>query len=478
MKARITLATHAALGFLCCTAGSALTSSAAQAVLPDPSAQEPPSPRVLFLTHSAGYVHGVVKRSSQGELSHAERNLVEAAQDRLRVDCTQDPGAITAKNLANYAALVFYTTGELPISDGDKQALMDWITQGGAFIGVHCATDTFYEYAPYQEMLGGVFDGHPWHEEVEMIVADPHHPATRHLGERWSLTDEIYQFRGFRRHPTRTLLHLSGAKADLDRGKRSDGDYANAWCRNWGQGRVFYTALGHRPEVWQNELFREHLIGGIEWAIRGPDYSPPAPAGAIALMADEDLGAWCHEQNGDPEWTMDRGIVSVKPGSGNLFTRRRFGDGLYHIEFSPSEHGPSVRGQARGNSGVYLLGQYELQVLDSFGLQPGLGDCGACYGVALPLVAPYRPAGRWSSYDIEFRGPRFDDKGQKTSSARITAWLNGRLIHDDIKVSSPTAGSWRAGEFPMAPLMLQDHGNPVRFRGAWVLPRVTAPESR
>ena len=152
-------------------------------------------------------------------------------------------------------------------------------------------------------------------------------------------------------------------------------------------------------------------------------------------------------------------------------SRERFGDALYHIEFSPSVHDDSVTGQGRGNSGVYLMGQYELQILDSYGLEPGMGDCGACYGVALPLVTPYRPAGEWSTYDIEFTAPRFDEDGNKTANARITAWLNGRKIHDDLEVPGPTAASWRSDEFPMGPLKLQDHGNPVRFRNAWVLPR-------
>ncbi len=428
-------------------------------------------PRVLFLTHSAGYVHGVVKRDSPETLSKAERELLEAAEGRFLVEATQDCAAITAENLERYQAVVFYTTGELPISAEDRDALIEWVAGGGAFVGIHCATDTFYEYPAYMEMIGGTFDGHPWHEPVELVVEDPEHPSTAHLSERFALTDEIYQFRNFRRYPLAGLLHLSGEKADLTKGKREDGDYVNAWCKNWGQGRVFYTALGHRPEVWEDPRFREHLLGGIGWAISGPDYSPPPPAGAVSLMPSGSAAALRHGDGRDAEWDVDGETFTVRPGSGNVFTRQEFGDGLYHLEFSPSIHPPEVTGQGRGNSGMYIMGRYELQVLDSFGLEPQLGDCGACYGVAIPEVAPYRPAGEWSTYDVEFTAPRFDAAGNKVANARLTAWLNGRLIHDDLEVPGPTAAAFRGEEAPLGPLMLQDHGNPVRFRNAWVLPR-------
>jgi hypothetical protein len=167
------------------------------------------------------------------------------------------------------------------------------------------------------------------------------------------------------------------------------------------------------------------------------------------------------------------GVLTVAPGTGNTVSRRRFGDALIHLEFSPSEHGPEVTGQARGNSGLYIHGNYELQVLDSHGLAaPGAGDCGAIYGVSAPLTPDaYRPAGEWSSYDVEFTAPRFDADGNKVANARITAWLNGRLVQDDVEVPGPTTAALYGDEMAEGPLMLQDHGNPVRYRNLWVLPR-------
>lgn len=431
--------------------------------------EESTLPRVIFLTHSAGFVHGVVKREAPEKLSLAERCLVEAAKGRFEVVPTQDCEVITPEGLKDCAAVIFYTTGELPIPD--PQFLIDWVSNGGAFVGVHSATDTFYKFPAYLDMVGGTFDGHPWHEEVRLVVEDREHPATAHLGEAWTLTDEIYAHRDFRRFPLRGLLHLDGEKTDLSKGKREDGDYVNAWCKPFGSGRVFYTGLGHDAALWKDAKFLEHLLGGVSWAISGPDWPALAPEGAKVLMKPGDASAWRHADGRACEWDEADGVFTVKRGTGNLFTRDSFGDAFIHVEFSPSVHPPEVTGQARGNSGVYVQGRYELQILDSFGLEPQMGDCGACYGIALPSCTPYREAGRWSSYDIEFTAPRFDADGKKTASARLTAWLNGRKIHDDLEVPRATTAAWRTDEEPTAPLMLQDHGCPVRYRNVWVLPR-------
>ena len=169
-------------------------------------ARSAPLPKVLFLTHSAGFVHDVVKRPSPGELALAERGLSDAAKGRYDVRCTQDCAEISAETLAGVQAVCFYTTGELPISDAGKSALMSWMQNGGAFVGLHCATDTFYQYQPYVDMIGGLFDGHPWHQAVRVRVDEPKHPATAKLPSTLELTDEIYQFKAWQRHPLAVLM--------------------------------------------------------------------------------------------------------------------------------------------------------------------------------------------------------------------------------------------------------------------------------
>lgn len=238
-------------------------------------------PRVLFLTHSAGFMHDVVRREKPELLSFAEAQLTGFGKDRIAVECTQDCGRIRASELARFDAVMFYTTGELPIPDAQRKEFIDWIRAGHAFIGVHCATDTLYQYEPYQAIIGGAFDGHPWHEKVRVNCEDTAHPATAHLGKQFEIVDEIYQFRNYERKPLSVLLSLDTTSIDASKGKRADKDYALSWTRPVEKGRLFYTALGHRPEVWEDPRFQQHLLGGIEWAVRESRKAreaAPAPA--------------------------------------------------------------------------------------------------------------------------------------------------------------------------------------------------------
>jgi hypothetical protein len=161
--------------------------------------------------------------------------------------------------------------------------------------------------------------------------------------------------------------------------------------------------------------------------------------------------------------------LHVVPGTGDHLSKIEFGDQQLHVEFMTPDM-PREVGQGKGNSGVYVQSRYEVQVLDSFGLESGMGDCAAIYGVAVPTRNACRPAERWQSYDIRFRAPRFDEAGVKVEDARMSVWHNGVRVHDDVVVPGPTAASAFGDEQPRGPLMLQDHGNPVRYRNIWVLP--------
>lgn len=455
------------LALMATTAIFPLTASAQQAS----QAHSEPS-RVLFLTHSAGFTHSVVRRAAQAKLAYAEAALIDAAEDRMTITATQDCAAITAENLTKFDAVLFYTTGELPISESGRQALLDWIRAGGAFVGSHCATDTFYEFPEYMDMIGGAFAGHPWHKEVGVRVEAPGHPAVAHLGASFKITDEIYQFRDFRRYPLRVLMTLDPDSIDdFDKGRRDDGDYALAWCREYGEGAMFYTALGHREDVWDDPRFQEHLMAGIEWAIAAPKEPLPAPSGAQVLFDGTSLDGW-KQKVGDQaaKWRIEEGDM-VSSRSGDLVTRQVFGGPfLLHLEFFIPVTPASNGWQDRGNSGVYLQGRYEVQVLDSYGLELRLGDCGAIYGKHIPVVNASRPAGQWQSYDIEFTPPEVSATGDKQASARMTVWHNGVRIHDDVEVDSPTAAGM-SGESGVGPILLQDHGHPVRYRNIWMLPR-------
>jgi type 1 glutamine amidotransferase len=224
---------------------------------------QPANKKVLYLTHSAGFKHDVVPLSMtllpQIGRTHG-----------FDVVVTRDLAFLSPQSLKSYDAVVFYTTGELPISDRDRANLLAWVKSGRGFAGIHSATDTFYQWPEYGEMIGGYFDNHPWHEEVVVKVEDRSSPATRHLSApAWTVTDEIYQFRNWDRAKRHVLLSLDTSSVDLHaKGvKRTDGDFALAWTSTTGKGRVFYTALGHRAELWQSPEYQAHLAGGIRWIL-------------------------------------------------------------------------------------------------------------------------------------------------------------------------------------------------------------------
>jgi type 1 glutamine amidotransferase len=219
--------------------------------------------KVLYLTHSAGWKHDVLPLSEQILKQLGERS------GAFEVTATQDCSLLSRDNLKQYDAVVFYTTGELPISGEQKMAFLDFIKSGKGFVGIHSATDTFYNWPEYGEMIGGYFDQHPWHQEVAVKVEDSRHLSTLHLGGSFKIKDEIYQFKNFSRDRVHVLLSLDASSVDLTLPAvhRTDKDFALAWWRNYGRGRVFYTALGHRAEVWQDERFQQHIIGALRWAM-------------------------------------------------------------------------------------------------------------------------------------------------------------------------------------------------------------------
>jgi type 1 glutamine amidotransferase len=180
------------------------------------------------------------------------------------VVCSQNSRAeITGDLLKDYDAVFFYTTGELPLSDAQKSDLLGFVKNGKGFGGSHCATDTFYKWKEYEGLIGAWFTSHPWTQKVRVIVEDQKHPATKHLGDSFFIDDEIYQYRApYSREKGHVLMKL-----DMDSvkglGKRTDSDNALAWVHSYGKGRVFYTALGHRPEVWNDPRFQDHIVGGL-----------------------------------------------------------------------------------------------------------------------------------------------------------------------------------------------------------------------
>ena len=206
-----------------------------------------------------------------------------------------------------------------------------------------------------------------------------------------------------------------------------------------------------------------------------PTLGAQPPAGATVLFDGKDLSQWMHPrkagagQTGDSvAWKLVNGAMEVARGGGDLMTKKKFTDCDLHIEFR-SPFMPGSRGQARGNSGVYMQGRYEIQVLDSYGLTGADNECGGIYQVAPPRVNMCAPPGQWQTYDITFRAPRFDANGNKTASAVVTVRHNGIIIHENLVIPGPTGGAMDNSPQEPGGLLLQDHGNPVQYRNIWLV---------
>jgi len=225
--------------------------------------------RILMVTQSAGFRHGSVTRK-ENELSPAERAITElgVSSGVFRVDCTQDVAKdFTKENLQNYDIVFFYTTGDLPIpKDVLEYFFNDWLKQKGhGFIGAHSAADTFHNYEPYWDMIGGTFDGHPWGsgETVTVTVHDQAHPLSKPWGEEFEITDEIYKFKHWQPEKVRVLMSLNMAKTKL----KAPYHVPIAWVKNYGDGKCLHMSLGHREDVWTNKTYLESMLGGINWIL-------------------------------------------------------------------------------------------------------------------------------------------------------------------------------------------------------------------
>jgi hypothetical protein len=195
------------------------------------------------------------------------------------------------------------------------------------------------------------------------------------------------------------------------------------------------------------------------------------PSDAIVLFSGKDLSQWAGEDGQPAKWKVTDGYLEVVPHSGYIHTRQSFGDCQLHVEFA--EPVPPVGDdQGRGNSGVFLMGLYEIQVLDSYQNKTYAdGEAAAVYGQFPPQVNASRPPGQWQMYDIIFHRPRFDKDGKVLRPARATVLHNGVLVQDNVELSGPTAHHERPAYKPTPdklPLSLQDHGNPVHFRNLWI----------
>jgi hypothetical protein len=264
--------------------------------------QTPPHKRLLFLTHAALYKHSSLAPAETAVTDYGKTGGFDVTtldgykQESARLDLS----FLTPEYLAQFDGLMLMTNGNLPLTEPQKRAIVDYVGNGKALIGVHCASLTLYDYPEFGEVLGGYYRRSivPTSMVGQKIgvlkVEDPSHPATRMMGGSWPVAEEFYQFgtavwdasrpaeqisqvgrlhipMAFSRDRVHVLLSLDTDKTDIsDLGPEvvKGGDYPQAWSRTFGKGRSFYTSLGHRDDIWSTDpTFRAHVTGGIRWAL-------------------------------------------------------------------------------------------------------------------------------------------------------------------------------------------------------------------
>lgn len=230
--------------------GACSSQPVSPATLPSPSSPV----RVLMVTSTRGFRHDSIPAAREVMSSLA------ASTGQFTVTATEDLPLMTRGALANYDVLFFaLTTGELPFDLDQKNAILEFVSSGKGFLGVHSATDTLYEWPEYGQLVGAYFKEHPWTQSASVIVEDEGHPATAGLGSRFTINEEFYAFRDDPRPRVHVLLRLDPASVG------ASGDYPLAWTQTYGGGRSYYNALGHFSETWRDPRFQRQILGAIQW---------------------------------------------------------------------------------------------------------------------------------------------------------------------------------------------------------------------
>ena len=427
--------------------------------------------RVLVVSTTTGFRHSSIETAQKVLKELGEKNgsftvadIVDGGpppKDKSQEGAWRDSikkamaEKMTADALKQYDAVVFAnSTGDLPMPN--PQDLIDYVNSGKALIGMHSASDTFHGFAPFVEMLGGEFLTHGAQVTIECINQDLSHPATRHFGDSFWVHDEIYIFKNFHRERMHGLL-----TQDKHPNTNAPGDYPVAWCKQFGKGRVFYTSLGHREDAWENQSYQQHILGGIRWAL-GLERGDAKPKGLHAKLsrADKregfrplfngvDLAGWhLRNPNGNKSWSAQNGMlvneISKDKHGTDLVSDEKFRDFTIRYEYMVPKG---------SNSGLYLRGRHEIQILEDFGaaeLRPG--NNGGIYSIKAPPQNVSRKPGQWQEGEATIQGNR------------VTVFLNGVKIHDNVEVSKATGGHLDENLDQPGPIMLQgDHGA-IAFR--------------
>ena len=502
--------------------------------------------KILFFTKSSGFEHSVISWKD-GQPGYAEKVLLELGQKHgWKFTFSKDGSKFSPDYLNQFDAVFFYTTGDLcsegtdrnpPMSAAGKQALFDYVRSGKGFIGTHAATDTFHtaneskkgpdRYAnhgtnadAYARFIGAEFIIHGAQQVATNVVIDSSFPGFENVGASFAFTEEWYSLKDF--SPDIHVLtvmdtpHMKGAMYERPA-------YPNTWARNEGNGRVFYTAMGHREDVWTNPTFQQILVGGIKWALgeikadvtpniqavapgayTNPKYGEPKPAAAAqnVLTAQEKADGWKLLWDGktgkgwrSPKsdtfpshgWTIQDGVLTVhdnkgeeSAGGGDIITEKRYANFELTADFklTPGANSglkifvqPDISPVDKVTGKKTAVGSaigMEFQMLDD-ALHPDAklgkdGDrrLGSLYDlIPAPADKVTKPIGEWNTARIFSEGKHvtFWLNGQKTVEFERGSEKFRQHVAESKFKNIPDFGEWADGH-----ILLQEHGNEVSFR--------------
>lgn len=454
-----------------------------RAALPDKAPATPAQPRkLLVFTLCKGYRHSAIECCTKA------LELIGEKTGTYATVVSDDPAVFKPESLAQFDAVCFNnTTGELFEDEALKQSLLDFVRSGKGVIGIHAATDCFYQWADFGEMMGGYFDGHPWGADctVTVKIDEPGHPLTAMFaGKSFDIMDEIYQLKApYSRENLRVLLSLDTRFTDMHKQgiNRKDGDFAISWIREFGGGRVFYCSLGHNEAVFWNKPVLEHYLAGILYAF-GDLSADPAPSNAAhgtgwkPLFNGVDLTGWkgfvadppkrakmSEQELADAQsqadakmqdhWSVVDGVLTFDGQGENICTFDDYGDFELLVDWKIEEG---------GDSGIYLRGSPQVQIWDSAKAPEGSGGLyNNQINPAKPIFCADKPAGEWNTFRIKMIGER------------VSVWLN----HVPAAIDVPLENYWEHGQpiYPTGPIELQNHGSKLCFKDIQIR-EVSEPE--
>jgi type 1 glutamine amidotransferase len=473
------------------------------AATPSEPAARPAKPRkLLVFTLTRGFRHDSIP------IGVAAMKLLGEKTKAFAVTHSEDPAVFEEPSLKQFDAVLFLnTTGELfrpadfdqlPIDAREKAAdvekrlqtnLLRFVEDGKGLAGIHSATDTCYKWQWYGSAIGGYFDGHPWNagDDVVIRIDDAAHPiAAPFGGQALKLKEELYQLRDpYARDRQRVLMSLDTIRTNMkkDGVKRTDGDFAVAWVRTQGKGRVFYSSLGHNAHIYTNPKILRHFLAGIQFAIgdlnvetaplQRKDARPTsATAGFTALFNGQDLSGWkglVAPDGGPParakmskeelakaqtaadeemkaHWSVHEGVLVFDGKGKSLCTARDYRDFELLVDWKI---------EAGGDSGIYLRGSPQVQIWDPAKWPEGSGGL---YNnqkhPKKPLVRADKPIGEWNSFRIKMVGEK------------VSVWLNDTLVVDNVVLEN----YWERDKpiYPAGQIELQNHGSKLYFRNIFI----------